>query len=70
MVFQASCIEMGSKSTVTKAGKNSSSVRATIPEEVAKEMGLAAGDVLDWKVEERKREIGSRRKVVIVKKLE
>jgi len=58
-------VQLGHKSTVAKASSNSPSVRATIPEEVAKEMQLSAGDVLDWEIEERKN-----RKVMIVKKLE
>lgn len=56
---------MGQKSTIAKASSNSPSVRATIPEEIVKEMQLSVGDVLDWEVEERKA-----RKVMIVKKLE
>jgi bifunctional DNA-binding transcriptional regulator/antitoxin component of YhaV-PrlF toxin-antitoxin module len=56
---------MGQKSTVAKASSNSPSVRATIPEEIAKEMKLTVGDILDWETEERKN-----RKVMIVKKLE
>ncbi|MGP8068652.1 MAG: AbrB family transcriptional regulator [Candidatus Bathyarchaeia archaeon] len=56
---------MGSKSTVAKASTKSPSIRATIPEETAKEMQLSVGDVLDWEVEERKN-----RKVMVVKKLE
>jgi len=56
---------MGQKSTVAKANSNSPSVRATIPEEVAKDMQLSVGDVLDWETEIRKN-----RKVMVVKKLE
>jgi len=56
---------MGQKSTVAKANSNSPSVRATIPEEIAKEMQLSVGDVLDWETEVRKN-----RKIMIVKKLE
>jgi bifunctional DNA-binding transcriptional regulator/antitoxin component of YhaV-PrlF toxin-antitoxin module len=56
---------LGAKSTVAKASSNSPSVRATIPEEIAKEMQLSVGDVLDWEIEERKN-----RKLMIVKKLE
>jgi bifunctional DNA-binding transcriptional regulator/antitoxin component of YhaV-PrlF toxin-antitoxin module len=55
---------LGYKSAVAKASSNSRSVRATIPEEIVKQMGLEAGDVLDWEVEERKS-----RKVAIVRKL-
>ena len=40
-------------------------MRATIPEEIAKRMGLAVGDILDWEIEERKN-----RRVAVVKKLE
>jgi bifunctional DNA-binding transcriptional regulator/antitoxin component of YhaV-PrlF toxin-antitoxin module len=50
---------------VARASSNSLSVRATIPEEIAKEMQLSIGDILDWEIEERKN-----RKVMIVKKLE
>ena len=56
---------MGQKSTVAKASSNSPSVRATIPEDIAKEMELSVGDVLDWETEMRKN-----RKVMVVKKLE
>ena len=56
---------MGSKSTVARASSNSPSIRATIPEDVAKEMQISVGDVLDWEVEDRKN-----RKVMVVKKLE
>lgn len=56
---------MGQKSTVAKANSNSPSVRATIPEEVVKEMKLSIGDILDWETEIRKN-----RKVMVVKKLE
>ncbi len=56
---------MGYKSSVARASSNSTSVRATVPEEIAREMGLSIGDVLDWEIEERKS-----RKVAIVKKLE
>jgi bifunctional DNA-binding transcriptional regulator/antitoxin component of YhaV-PrlF toxin-antitoxin module len=56
---------LGYKSTVARASSNSTSVRATIPEEIAKLMGLKVGDVLNWEVEERKS-----RKVAIVRKLE
>ena len=58
-------VKLGQKSTVARASSNSPSVRATIPEEVAKEMQLAVGDVLDWEIELRKN-----RKVMIVRKLE
>ena len=58
-------VKMGHKSTVAKASSNSPSIRATIPEEVAKEMQLSVGDILDWEIEERKN-----RKVMIVKRLE
>ena len=58
-------VKLGQKSTVAKASSNSPSVRATIPEEVAKEMQLSVGDVLDWEIELRKN-----RKVMVVKRLE
>ena len=56
---------MGQKSTVARASTNSPSVRATIPEAVAKEMHLSVGDILDWEIELRKN-----RKVIVVKRLE
>ena len=56
---------MGQKSTVARASSNSPSVRATIPEEIAKEMQLSVGDILDWEIEVRKN-----RRVMIVKRLE
>jgi len=56
---------LGQKSTVAKASSNSPSVRATIPEEIVKEMQLSVGDVLDWEIEKR-----TNRKVMVVKKLE
>lgn len=45
---------MGDKSTVAKASTNSPSVRATIPENIVKDMGLKVGDILDWQVVEEK----------------
>ena len=39
---------MGGKSTVAKANSVSSSLRATIPEDIVSELGLKVGDVLDW----------------------
>ena len=57
--------DMGEKSMVAKASSKSPSIRATIPEKIAKEMSLNVGDVLDWEIEIRKT-----RKVMIVKKLE
>lgn len=39
---------MGFKSAVAKASTKSSSVRTTIPEEVAKALQVTPGDVLDW----------------------
>ncbi|MGH9858358.1 MAG: AbrB/MazE/SpoVT family DNA-binding domain-containing protein [Acidobacteriota bacterium] len=41
---------MGKKSTVARATTNSSSLRATIPEDIVLELKLEAGDVLDWEV--------------------
>jgi hypothetical protein len=58
-------VKLGQKSTVAKASSNSPSVRATIPEEIVKEMQLSVGDVLDWEIEKR-----TNRKVMVVKKLE
>jgi len=58
-------IKLGQKSTVARASSNSPSVRATIPEEIAREMQLSVGDVLDWEIELRKN-----RKVMVVKRLE
>lgn len=56
---------MGKKSTVAKATSKSTSLRATIPEEIAKQMGLEVGDVLDWELA-----TDGKRKVARVKKLE
>lgn len=56
---------MGQKSTVAKASSNSPSIRATIPEKIAKEMQLSVGDILDWEIESRKN-----RQIMVVKKLE
>lgn len=56
---------MGYKSAVAKASKKSPSVRATIPEQIAHEMGIQAGDILDWEIVAEKG-----RKVMKVKKLE
>jgi len=50
---------------VARASTNSTSVRATIPEDIAKEMELSVGDVLDWEIELRKS-----RKIMVVKRLE
>jgi hypothetical protein len=58
-------VKLGQKSTVARASSNSPSVRATIPEEIAKGMQLSIGDILDWEIEERKN-----RRVMVVKKLE
>lgn len=58
-------MDLGNKSAVARANSKSVSVRATIPEDVARQMGLVVGDVLDWEVEERKN-----RKVAIIRKLE
>jgi bifunctional DNA-binding transcriptional regulator/antitoxin component of YhaV-PrlF toxin-antitoxin module len=56
---------LGKKSIVAKASSNSPSVRATIPEEIVKEMQLSVGDVLDWEIEDHKN-----RRVMVVRKLE
>jgi bifunctional DNA-binding transcriptional regulator/antitoxin component of YhaV-PrlF toxin-antitoxin module len=56
---------LGQKSTVARASTNSPSVRATIPEQIAKEMQLSVGDILDWEIELRKN-----RRVMVVKRLE
>ena len=45
---------MASLSKVARAASNSKSVRATIPEDVVDELGIKAGDVLIWSLEERK----------------
>jgi hypothetical protein len=58
-------VALGQKSTVARANSTSPSVRATIPEEIAKEMQLSIGDILDWEIKERKN-----RKIMIVRKLE
>jgi hypothetical protein len=41
---------MGKKSHITKATTTSNSLRTTIPEDIAKDMHLEIGDVLDWEV--------------------
>lgn len=45
---------LASLSKVAKANNNSKSLRATIPEDVVKELKINAGDVLIWSTEERK----------------
>ena len=40
------------KSTVANANTKSSSVRATIPEDIVKDLKIQVGDVLDWSVDE------------------
>jgi bifunctional DNA-binding transcriptional regulator/antitoxin component of YhaV-PrlF toxin-antitoxin module len=56
---------MGYKSAVAKASSKSPSVRTTIPEKVASEVGIRPGDVLDWEVTSEKG-----RSIMKVKKLE
>ena len=56
---------MGKKSTVARATSKSISLRATIPEDIARGMGLEVGDVLDWEMTTE-----GRSKIVKVKKLE
>ena len=56
---------MTNKSTVTAVHKASGSIRTTIPVEIAKQIKLAAGDVLDWSIEVKKN-----KKFIIVRKLE
>jgi bifunctional DNA-binding transcriptional regulator/antitoxin component of YhaV-PrlF toxin-antitoxin module len=41
---------MGKKSHITKATTTSKSLRTTIPEDIAKNMDLEIGDILDWEV--------------------
>jgi bifunctional DNA-binding transcriptional regulator/antitoxin component of YhaV-PrlF toxin-antitoxin module len=41
---------MGEKSTIAKANSKSPSVRTTVPQSIAKKLGLAVGDVLEWDV--------------------
>ena len=45
---------MPSLSKVTKATTTSNSLRATIPEDVVKDLGIMPGDVLIWSVEEQR----------------
>jgi len=45
---------MGAKSTVARANSKSNSLRATVPEEIAKDLGLKVGDMLDWSTESEK----------------
>ncbi len=56
---------MGYKSAVAKASNKSPSVRTTIPEKVAQEMGIKPGDILDWEILSE-----NRRQVMKVRKLE
>jgi hypothetical protein len=39
---------VGKKSIVSKATTTSASLRATIPEDIVKELSLQVGDALDW----------------------
>jgi hypothetical protein len=39
---------VGKKSIVSKATTNSASLRATIPENIVKELNIQVGDALDW----------------------
>jgi bifunctional DNA-binding transcriptional regulator/antitoxin component of YhaV-PrlF toxin-antitoxin module len=55
---------LGYKSTVVKADRKSPSVRVSIPAELAKELDIKPGDVLDWEPIDEKG-----RKMVKVKKL-
>jgi bifunctional DNA-binding transcriptional regulator/antitoxin component of YhaV-PrlF toxin-antitoxin module len=41
---------MGKKSHITKATTTSNSLRTTIPVDIAKDMDLNIGDILDWEV--------------------
>jgi bifunctional DNA-binding transcriptional regulator/antitoxin component of YhaV-PrlF toxin-antitoxin module len=41
---------MGKKSHITKATTTSNSLRTTIPEDIAKDMDMNIGDILDWEV--------------------
>jgi hypothetical protein len=45
---------VGAKSAVAKASSKSDSVRATIPEDIAKDLKLQVGDILDWSIVEEK----------------
>ncbi|MCP8309281.1 MAG: AbrB family transcriptional regulator [archaeon] len=56
---------MGKKTIVSKAATKSPSLRTTIPEQVVKELGITAGDALDWTVEKR-----DGKKVATIRKLE
>lgn len=56
---------VGITSKITKATTTSNSLRATIPEEVVKDMDLRIGDTLGWEVIEEKG-----RKIAKVKRLE
>jgi bifunctional DNA-binding transcriptional regulator/antitoxin component of YhaV-PrlF toxin-antitoxin module len=56
---------MGKTSKIAKANALSSSVRATIPNDIVEYLGLRIGDVIDW---ERYTEKG--RKYARIKKLE
>lgn len=39
---------VGKTSKVSKATTTSSSVRATIPEDIAEDLGLVVGDTIEW----------------------
>lgn len=56
---------MGDKTIVVRASRKSPSVRTTIPERVAREIGIEAGDVLDWEISHERE-----RPTMKVKKLE
>ncbi len=43
----------GQTTTLTKASKNSASLRTTVPSGIIKQFGLAEGDKLNWKLEAR-----------------
>jgi len=56
---------LGSKSHVVRASGKGASVRTTIPMEIARELRISVGDVLDWSIEKR-----DGRKVAVIRKLE
>ena len=55
---------MGYKSAVARASNKSPSVRTTIPEKIASEIGAKPGDILDWElISEKGKKIAKIRKL-------
>lgn len=64
-VCKRKMIVVGYKSGVVKASHKSPSVRTTIPEKIAAEIGIKPGDILEWELTSEKG-----RQIMKVKKLE